>query len=105
MNSVWELIEKNRPLAKSIIMRTINERRRYLLQELRRPNERIRLFEERYGMSLEDFEARMGDSVEDHEAWFEWRSLVEQRKAVEDELNELEEAYRRRYGNPCSHRS
>jgi len=95
VSSVWELIEKNKPLAKSIIVRTINERRRYLLQELGRLNERIRAFEKRYGMSLEDFEARMGDSVEDHEVWFEWRSLVEQKKAIEDELNELEEAYRR----------
>jgi len=95
MASAWELIKKNKPLAKSILLRAVAERRKYLLQELKRVNERMKAFEEEHGMKLSDFEKDMGDSVKEHETWFEWKSLAELKRAIEDELNELEEAHRR----------
>ncbi|RLF07410.1 MAG: hypothetical protein DRJ69_07170 [Thermoprotei archaeon] len=95
MALAWEIVKKNKPLAKAVILRVVSERRKYLLQQLEFLNERIRAFEEKHGASLDEFEARLGDSPGEHATWFEWKSLVELRRAVEEELNELEEAYRR----------
>ena len=102
MSLAWEIVKRNKTLAKAVILRVVSERRKYLLRQLELLDERIRAFEEKHGMGLDEFETRLGDNPEEHATWFEWKSLVELRKAVkavEEELDELEEAYRRARGD------
>lgn len=95
MGSVIErLIVKNRVLFKAALFEVIAKRREQLLHELEEVEKKIKEFEEKYGVKFEDFEENLPDNFEAHEVWMDWKSLVETRKAIEKELNEIDEVRR-----------
>ena len=95
MSSVIEkFIVRNRVLFKAALFEVIAKRCEQLLHELEEVEKKIKEFEEKYGVKFEDFEKNLPDSFEAHEIWMDWKSLVETRKAVEEELNEIEEVRR-----------
>ena len=98
MEAIERLLSENPVLAKAVALEVVARRRRQLLGELRRIEERIREFESKYGASIEEYDRTMGDSFEAHEVWFEWKALVEVRKSVEEELKGLERTLRKLTG-------
>jgi len=95
MSSVIEkFIVRNRVLFKAALFEVIAKRCEQLLHELEEVEKKIKEFEEKYGVKFEDFEKNLPDSFEAHEIWMDWKSLVETRKAIEEELNEIDEVRR-----------
>ena len=98
MEAIERLLSENPVLAKAVALEVVARRRRQLLGELRRIEERIREFESKHGASIEEYDRTMGDSFEAHEVWFEWKALVEVRKSVEEKLKGLERTLRKLTG-------
>jgi len=95
MSSVIEkFLVRNRVLFKATLFEVIAKRREQLLHELEEVEKKIKEFEEKYGVRFEDFEKNLPDNFEAHEIWMDWKSLVETRKAIEEELNEIDEVRR-----------
>ena len=95
MSSVIEkFIVRNRVLFKAALFEVIAKRCEQLLHELEEVEKKIKEFEEKYGVKFEDFEENLPDNFEAHEVWMDWKSLVETRKAIEEELNEIDEVRR-----------
>ena len=95
MSSVIEkFLVRNRVLFKATLFEVIAKRREQLLHELEEVEKKIKEFEEKYGVRFEDFEKNLPDNFEAHEVWMDWKSLVETRKAIEEELNEIDEVRR-----------
>ena len=89
-----EISEIDKMYRKAISVATINEKNQGVLEssavtQLNEIKKRIYRLEEEHKMKLEHFEKTMGDSFEEHEIWFEWKSLVELKENIEEELREL----------------
>jgi len=68
-----------------------------ILSEIAPIKEKLRLFEEKYGMTLEEFERRLKSSEESFEEWddyIEWRAYLKKLKELESRLKEIENAQR-----------
>ncbi len=68
-----------------------------VLSEIAPIKEKLRLFEEKYGMTLEEFERRLKSSEESFEEWddyIEWKAYVKKLKELESRLKEIENAQR-----------
>jgi hypothetical protein len=68
-----------------------------ILSEIAPIKEKLRLFEEKYGMTLEEFERRLKSSEESFEEWddyIEWRAYMNKLKELESRLKEIENAKR-----------
>ena len=87
---IVERLSKRYPgLLYSSIVEVIRRRIALVERELAEVNTRLRRFEEKYGVCLEEYERSMGEGFEEHEEWVEWRFLVEAKKSLEAELDEL----------------
>lgn len=74
----------------------LHERLR-LISELAPIREKIKLFEEKYGMTLEEFERKLKSSEESFEEWddyIEWKAYVRKFEELENRLKEVEHAQR-----------
>ena len=74
----------------------LHERLR-IISELDPIREKIRLFEEKYGMPLEEFERKLKSSDESFEEWddyIEWKAYVKKLRELESKLREIEHAQR-----------
>ncbi|MEO2151599.1 MAG: hypothetical protein ABGW50_02975 [Thermococcus sp.] len=68
-----------------------------VLSEIAPIKEKLRLFEEKYGMTLEEFERKLKSSEESFEEWddyIEWKAYVKKLKELESRLKEIENAQR-----------
>ncbi|GAB6135618.1 hypothetical protein [Thermococcus prieurii] len=68
-----------------------------ILSEIAPIKEKLRLFEEKYGMTLEEFERRLKSSGESFEEWddyIEWKAYLKKLKELESRLKEIENAQR-----------
>ncbi|WP_457754747.1 hypothetical protein [Thermococcus sp.] len=68
-----------------------------LISEIAPIRERIKAFERKYGMTLEEFEEHLKKDEERFEEWddyIEWRAYVEKLKELEKRLREIEHAQR-----------
>jgi len=79
---------------KAAIITSIENKIEHLERELNEIKKRIYRLEEEHKMKLEHFEKTMGDSFEGHEIWFEWKSLIELKKSMEEELRELKKMFK-----------
>ncbi|GAB6101569.1 hypothetical protein JCM16138_07920 [Thermococcus atlanticus] len=62
-----------------------------VISELAPIREKIKLFEEKYGMTLEAFEKKLKSSVESFEAWddyIEWKAYVKKLEELKSRLRE-----------------
>ncbi len=74
----------------------LHERLR-IISELAPIREKIRLFEEKYRMTFEEFERKLKSSEESFEAWddyIEWKAYARKLTELESKLREIEHAQR-----------
>jgi hypothetical protein len=69
---------------------------RQIKEEIAESEEHVRRFEEKYGVSLEQFEKNLGDSEtyqahEDHNDWFYWHKVLDRNRQLLDELQETQD--------------
>ena len=72
----------------------VQTRIRQVKAEIAESEEHVRRFEEKYGVSLEQFEKNLGDSEtyqahDDYNDWFYWCEVLDRNRQL---LNELQEA-------------
>ncbi|WP_237266235.1 SPFH domain-containing protein [Thermococcus cleftensis] len=68
-----------------------------VISELAPIREKIRMFEEKYGMTIEEFEKKLKSSEESFEAWddyIEWKAYVKKLEELKSRLREIEHAQR-----------
>ncbi|WP_297535967.1 hypothetical protein [Thermococcus sp.] len=68
-----------------------------ILSEIAPIKEKLRLFEEKYGMTLEEFERKLKNSEESFEEWddyIEWKAYLKKLKELESRLKDIENAQR-----------
>ncbi|NJE10828.1 hypothetical protein [Thermococcus sp. MAR1] len=68
-----------------------------VISELAPIREKIKLFEEKYGMKFEEFEKKIKSSEESFEAWddyIEWKAYVKKLEELKSRLREIEHAQR-----------
>ena len=68
----------------------IEKKRKEIQKELRRGDSKIKRFEKKYKMSVEEYEKSMGDSFQNHNDWMDWSFLVENRKQLLEEIQNFE---------------
>jgi septation ring formation regulator EzrA len=68
-----------------------------VISELAPIREKIRMFEEKYGTTIEEFEKKLKSSEESFEAWddyIEWKAYVKKLEELKSRLREIEHAQR-----------
>ncbi|NJE77106.1 hypothetical protein E3E37_09265 [Thermococcus sp. ES12] len=68
-----------------------------VISELAPIREKIRMFEEKYGMTIEEFEKKLKSSEESFEAWddyIEWKAYVKKLEELKSRLREIKHAQR-----------
>ncbi|NJE01539.1 hypothetical protein E3E42_06460 [Thermococcus sp. JdF3] len=68
-----------------------------VISELAPIREKIRMFEEKYGTTIEEFEKKLKSSKESFEAWddyIEWKAYVKKLEELKSRLREIEHAQR-----------
>lgn len=66
-----------------------------LLSEITLTKEKLNLFENKYGCTLEEFKTRIEESEEKFEEWddyIEWKAYSERLQDLKNKLNELDNA-------------
>lgn len=91
MSALDGLIKKHKELFRSVALRFLKERKKAILRELSDIEEKLKKFEAKYG-NFEDFSSSLPDDFSSHEIWFEWKSLIELKRELEDELKDIENA-------------
>ncbi|MGQ4891280.1 MAG: AbrB/MazE/SpoVT family DNA-binding domain-containing protein [Candidatus Njordarchaeia archaeon] len=88
-----KLIRRNPQLFKGAVLNFLKKRKEIILKDLRETEEKLEKMEKKFG-SYESFSKSMDDSFGSHEIWIEWKSLIELRNKLKQELKEIDEAYR-----------
>lgn len=68
----------------------VEQKKKDIRKELRRVESKIKVFERRYRMPLDQFEQTMGDTFREHEDWMDWSYLLENRNQLLEEITSLE---------------
>jgi uncharacterized protein YhaN len=68
----------------------LEQKKKDIRKELRRVESKIKVFERRYRMPLDQFEQTMGDTFREHEDWMDWSYLLENRNQLLEEITGLE---------------
>jgi hypothetical protein len=74
----------------------VQTRIRQIKAEITESEEQVRHFEEKYGVSLEQFEKNLGNSDtyqahEDYNDWFYWHKVLDGNRQLLDELQETQD--------------
>ena len=68
----------------------VEQKRKEIRKGLKRAESKIKRFEKKYRMPLDKFEQTMGDTFQEHTDWIDWSYLVENKKQMLEEMENLE---------------
>jgi len=86
-----QVLRRNKKMLKPAILNFLRRKKEELKKRLAEIDEKLNQFRSKYG-DIEQFSTKLPDDFQSHEIWFEWKSLIELRDAINKELVEIDRA-------------